>query len=66
LGWGSTVILVTAGGGPAVVERLLPLRRRGLLVALVLVEGSADDVALARRHHITCYLVDRVGTPAVA
>lgn len=63
LGWGSTVVLVCAAGGPALVERLLPLRRRGLSLALVLVEGSADDVALAQRHHIACYLVDRAGAP---
>lgn len=63
LGWGSTVVLVCAAGGPALIERLLPLRRRGLHLALVLVEGSADDVALARRHRIACYLVDRAGAP---
>lgn len=64
LGWGSTVVLVASGAGPALVERLLPLRRRGLHVALVLVEGGADDIALARRHGIACYLVDRAGAPA--
>lgn len=66
LGWGCTVVLVAAGGGAALLERLLPLRRRGLHVALVLVEGSADDVALARRHHIACYLVSRSGAPEAA
>ncbi|HMQ29857.1 MAG TPA: DUF58 domain-containing protein [Chloroflexaceae bacterium] len=66
VGWGSTVVLVAAGGGPALVERLLPLRRRGLHLALVLVEGTADDIALAHRHHIACYLVDRAGTPTPA
>jgi uncharacterized protein (DUF58 family) len=66
LGWGSTVVLVAATGGQALVERLLPLRRRGLRVALVLVEGSPDDVALAHRHHLACYLVDRAGAPTAA
>lgn len=63
LGWGSTVVLVAAHAGPALLERLLPLRRRGLGVALVLVEGRADEVALARRHGLAVYLVGRAGTP---
>jgi len=63
LGWGATVILVTANGGRELVARLLPLRRRGLGVALVLVEGRADEVTLARRHGIGVYLVDRSGLP---
>jgi uncharacterized protein (DUF58 family) len=66
LGWGSTVVLVAFAGGDALLARLLPLRRRGLHVALVLVEGSAADVALARRHHIPTYLVDRAGLPTEA
>ncbi|GAB4439781.1 MAG: DUF58 domain-containing protein [Chloroflexi bacterium OHK40] len=63
LGWGSTVVVVAAGGVPALLERLLPLRRRGLRLALVLVEGSAADLTLARRHQIAAYLVDRAGAP---
>ena len=63
LGWGSTLVVIACGGGQQLVERLLPLRRRGLHVALVLVEGSADDLALARRHQIAAYLVSRAGAP---
>jgi uncharacterized protein (DUF58 family) len=63
LGWGSTVVVVAASGDQALVERLLPLRRRGLHAALVLVEGSADDLALARRHQIAAYVVNRAGVP---
>lgn len=63
LSWGSTLVVVACSGGAALVERLLPLRRRGLHVAIVLVEGSAEDVALARRHQIAAYLVDRAGAP---
>lgn len=66
LGWGSTAVVVAASGGEALMGRLLPLRRRGLHVALVLVEGRADHIALARRHHIPCYLVDRAGAPSAA
>jgi uncharacterized protein (DUF58 family) len=63
LGWGSTVVVVSYGAGAALIERLLPLRRRGLWVALVLIEGAADEIALARRHALPSYLVDRAGTP---
>lgn len=66
LGWGSSVVLVVAAAGPALVERLLALRRRGLRLAVVLVEGTAADLALARRHGIAVYLVDRAGAPAEA
>jgi uncharacterized protein (DUF58 family) len=64
LGWGSTVVVVACSGGADLVARLLPLRRRGLRLALVMVEGSAADLALARRHQIAAYLVDRVGSPS--
>lgn len=63
LGWGSTVVVVACRGGEALVERLIALRRRGLRPALVLVEGSAADLALAQRHQIVAYLVDRAGVP---
>lgn len=66
LGWGATVVLVAAHSGPALLERLLAMRRRGLSVALVLVEGRADEIALARRHGIAVYLVDRAGAPEIA
>jgi uncharacterized protein (DUF58 family) len=63
LSWGSTIILICLRVGPDLIERLLPLRRRGLLVALVLVDGNPDDVALARRHGIQAYIVTRAGAP---
>jgi uncharacterized protein (DUF58 family) len=63
LGWGSTVVVVSYGANAALVERLLPLRRRGLSVALVLIEGAASEIALARRHGLRAYLVDRAGAP---
>lgn len=61
LGWGSTVIVISAHAPPEMIARLLPMRRRGLRVALVLVEGSAADLALAQRHGIVGYRVDRGG-----
>lgn len=63
LGWGATVVIVGVGIGVERLERLIALRRRGLQVALVLVEGAAADIALARRHGIAVYLVDRSGVP---
>ena len=63
LSWGSTVVLICLRAGPELIERLLPLRRRGLLVALVLIEGMPDEIALARRHGIQPYIVTRAGAP---
>jgi uncharacterized protein (DUF58 family) len=63
LGWGSTVVVVACNGGEALVERLIGLRRRGLRPALLLVEGSAADVALAQRHQVATFLVNRAGIP---
>lgn len=64
LGWGATVVIIGVGIGVERLERLIALRRRGLQIALVLVEGAAADIALARRHGIAVYLVDRTGVPA--
>ncbi|MFV9503107.1 MAG: DUF58 domain-containing protein [Oscillochloridaceae bacterium umkhey_bin13] len=64
LGWGSTVVVIAATAPSSLIERLLPVRRRGLRLALVLVESSAADLALARRHGVACYLVDRTGVPS--
>ncbi len=63
LGWGATVVIVGVGIEIERIERLIALRRRGLRVALVLVEGAAADIALARRHGLAVYLVDRTGVP---
>jgi uncharacterized protein (DUF58 family) len=63
LSWGSTIIMITLRADLGLIERLLPLRRRGLLVTLVLIDGHPDDIALARRHGIQPYTVTRVGAP---
>jgi uncharacterized protein (DUF58 family) len=63
LSWGSTVVLICLRAGPELIERLLPLRRRGLLITLVLIDGSPDDLSLARRHGIQPYIVTRAGAP---
>jgi uncharacterized protein (DUF58 family) len=63
LGWGATVVIVGVGIGFERLERLIALRRRGLRIALVLVEGAAADIALARRHGMQVYLVSRTGVP---
>ncbi|MBX0327837.1 DUF58 domain-containing protein [Oscillochloris sp. ZM17-4] len=63
LSWGSTVVLICLRAGPDTIERLLPLRRRGLLIALVLIDGEPDDLTLARRHGMHPYTVTRAGAP---
>jgi uncharacterized protein (DUF58 family) len=55
LGWGSTIIFVTGQRGPELVARLLPFKRRGLSVALIIAEPSPADLGLPRRHGITSY-----------
>jgi uncharacterized protein (DUF58 family) len=66
LGWGATVVLIGVGVELHRLERLIALRRRGLRIALVLIEGAAADIARARQHGIAVYLVDRGGIPAAA
>lgn len=66
LGWGSSVVLVTHSAPLDLIERLLPLQRRGLSLALILVEGGPSDLSLARQHQIAAYLVGRSGRPEEA
>jgi uncharacterized protein (DUF58 family) len=66
LGWGSTVVAVTGQRGHALIEALLPLKRRGLNIALIITEPLAEDLGLARRHGITAYGVWRDGRPSAA
>jgi uncharacterized protein (DUF58 family) len=65
LGWGSTVIAITGQRGPDLVESLLPLKRRGLNIALIITEPSAEDLGLPRRHGITAFGLWRDGRPRV-
>jgi uncharacterized protein (DUF58 family) len=65
LGWGSTVVAITGQRGPALVEALLPLKRRGLNIALIITEPSAEDLGLPRRHGITTFGLWRDGRPSV-
>jgi uncharacterized protein (DUF58 family) len=65
LGWGSTVVAITGQRGPTLVEALLPLKRRGLNIALIITEPSADDLGLPRRHGITTYGLWRDGRPSI-
>jgi len=65
LGWGSTVVLITGQRGADLVAQLLPLKRRGLSIALILTEPSPDDLGLPRGHGITTYGLWRDGRPSV-
>jgi uncharacterized protein (DUF58 family) len=64
LGWGSTMIFITGQRGPALVARLLPLKRRGLSVALIITEPTPADLGLPRQHGIITYGLWRDGRPS--
>jgi len=66
LGWGSTVVAITGQRGAELVAALLPLKRRGLNVALIITEPSAEDLGLPRRHGIRTFGLWRDGRPSVA
>jgi uncharacterized protein (DUF58 family) len=65
LGWGSTVVLITGHGGVELVAALLPLKRRGLNVALILAEPTPDQLGLPRKHGITTFGLWRDGRPTM-
>ena len=64
-GWGSTVIAITGQRGADLVAALLPLKRRGLNVALILTEPTPDELGLPRKHGITTFGLWRDGRPSV-
>jgi uncharacterized protein (DUF58 family) len=64
LGWGSTVVVLTGQRGPELVETLLPLKRRGLNLALIITEPSAEELGLPRQHGITTFGLWRDGRPS--
>ncbi|MBC8160776.1 MAG: DUF58 domain-containing protein [Roseiflexaceae bacterium] len=66
LGWGSTLVVITGQRGSELVAALLPLRRRGLNIALVLSEPTPEDLALPRAHGISAYALWRDGRPTTA
>ena len=63
LGWGSTVVLITGQRGADLVAQLLPLKRRGLSISLILTEPSPADLGLPRQHGISTYGLWRDGRP---
>jgi len=64
LGWGGTLVVITGQRGVELLAALLPLRQRGLNVALVLTEPTPDDLGLPRRHGIAAYGLWRDGRPS--
>ncbi|MEN9935367.1 MAG: hypothetical protein RLZZ387_1946 [Chloroflexota bacterium] len=66
LGWGSTVVVITGQRGDALIAELLPLRRAGLNVAVVIAEPDPEDLGLPRRHGIAAYGLWREGRPQKA
>jgi uncharacterized protein (DUF58 family) len=63
LPWGGTLMLVMANLTLETLPNVLTLRRRGQQIVLVLVEGTAEGLVLARQQHLLAYTVDREGTP---
>jgi hypothetical protein len=66
LGWGATLVLITGQRGEELVAALLPLRRAGLNVALVIAEATPEDLALPRRHGLLAFGLGRDGRPSEA
>lgn len=66
LGWGSTVVLITGQRGPELVAQLLPLRRRGLSVVLIITEPTPADLGLPREYGVATYGLWRDGRPSKA
>ncbi|HWQ14561.1 MAG TPA: DUF58 domain-containing protein [Roseiflexaceae bacterium] len=65
LGWGSTVVVVTGQRGAALLAELLPLKRAGLNLALIIAEAAPEDLGLPRRHGIAAFALSREGRPAL-
>jgi uncharacterized protein (DUF58 family) len=63
LGWGATLVVITGQRGEELVAELLPLRRAGLNIALVIAEALPEDLALPRRHGISAFALARDGRP---
>jgi uncharacterized protein (DUF58 family) len=63
LGWGSTVVVVTGQRGDELLAALLPLKRAGLNLALVIAEALPEDLAAPARHGIAAYGLWRDGRP---
>jgi uncharacterized protein (DUF58 family) len=63
LGWGSTVVLISGQPVGELLPDAIAFRRRGLNVALVLPEGTIDDLALPRRHGVAAFALNREGRP---
>ncbi|MEM8532115.1 MAG: DUF58 domain-containing protein [Chloroflexota bacterium] len=64
LGWGSTVVVITGQRGVDLVAALLPLKQRGLNVALIMTDPLPDDLGLPRRHGIMTMGLWRDGRPS--
>jgi uncharacterized protein (DUF58 family) len=64
LGWGSTVVVITGQRGDALLAELLPLKRAGLNLALVIADAAPEELGLPRRHGIAAYSISREGRPA--
>lgn len=64
LGWGSTIVVITGQRDIPLLASLLPLRRRGLNIALVMTEPTPAELAAPRAHGIMTYGLWKDGRPA--
>ncbi len=58
-------MVLTGQRGSGLIEALLPLKRRGLNLALIITEPSAEDLGLPRQHGIKSFGLWRDGRPSV-
>lgn len=65
LPWGGTTVLVLSDLTPARLPAVLALRRRGQRIMLLLVEGTAAGLALARQHQMAAWRVGRREQPVL-
>jgi uncharacterized protein (DUF58 family) len=63
LGWGSTVVVIAGHGGDELLAELLPLKRAGLNLALIIADATPEELALPQRHGIAAFALSREGRP---
>lgn len=63
MSWGSTIVLITSVCDSALIAALLPLKRRGLNLALVLAEATPADLLLPQQYGISSFRIARDGRP---
>lgn len=63
LGWGSTVVVITGRRDAELLDMLVPLKRRGLNLALIMTDADPEALARPRAYGLTTYGLFRDGRP---